>query len=107
MTTTSILIVLVSLAVGTYAIRAAGILLRDRLVLPDWLRDLLPVAATTLLAALIATAIFTDAGHLALGVARPVGVGVGAILAWRRAPFAVVVIAAAATAALLRLAGVP
>lgn len=107
MTTATILIVLVSLAAGTYAIRAAGILLRDRLVLPDWLRALLPVAATTLLAALIATAIFTDAGHLALGVARPAGVGVGAVLAWRRAPFAVVVLAAAATAALLRLAGLP
>ena len=39
------------------------------------------------------------------GVARPAGVAVGALLAWRRAPFVVVVLAAAATAALLRLAG--
>ncbi|MER6798156.1 AzlD domain-containing protein, partial [Amycolatopsis mediterranei] len=29
------------------------------------------------------------------------------VLAWRKAPFALVVVAAAATAALLRLAGVP
>jgi branched-subunit amino acid transport protein len=107
MSTGTVLIVLGALAVGTYAIRAAGILLRGRLVLPDWLRNLLPVAATTLLAALIATAVFTDAGRLSLGVARPAGVLVGAVLAWRRAPFAVVVVAAAATAALLRLAGVP
>lgn len=101
------LIVLVCLAAGTYAIRATGILLRDRIVLPAWLVTMLPVAATTLLAALIATAVFTDAGHLALGVARPAGVLVGVVLAGRRFPFAVVVLAAAATAALLRLAGLP
>jgi branched chain amino acid efflux pump len=104
---TAALIVLVTLAAGTYAIRATGIVLRDKIVLPNWLQSLLPVAATTLLAALIATAVFTDAGHLSLGVARPAGVLVGVVLAWKRAPFAVVVIAAAATAALLRLAGLP
>jgi branched-subunit amino acid transport protein len=101
------LVVLVLLAAGTYAIRASGIVLRDRIVLPAWLLAILPVAATTLLAALIATAVFTNAGHLALGVARPAGVLVGFVLAWRRAPFAVVVIGAAVTAALLRLAGLP
>jgi branched-subunit amino acid transport protein len=104
---TAALVVLATLALGTYAIRASGILLHDRLVLPAWLRALLPVAATTLLAALIATAVFTNAGHLAFGVARPMGVLVGVLLAGRRAPFAVVVVAAAATAALLRLAGLP
>ena len=100
------LIVLIVLAAGTYAIRATGIVLRDRIALPARLQTLLPVVATTLLAALIATAVFTDAGHLSLGVARPAGVLAGVVLAWRRAPFAVV-IAAAATAALLRLAGLP
>jgi hypothetical protein len=40
-------------------------------------------------------------------VARPAGVLAGVIAAWRRAPFAVVVLIAAATAALLRLAGLP
>jgi branched-subunit amino acid transport protein len=104
---TAALIVLVTLAVGTYAIRATGMILRDKIVLPAWLQSVLPVAATTLLAALVATAVFTDAGHLTLGIARPAGVLVGVVLAWRRAPFAVVVIAAAITAALLRLAGLP
>jgi hypothetical protein len=41
------------------------------------------------------------------GMARPAGVAVGAVLAWRRAPFVVVVFAAAAVAAGLRLLGVP
>ncbi|NUT34089.1 MAG: AzlD domain-containing protein [Hamadaea sp.] len=107
MSTSTLVLVVALLAIGTYAIRATGVLLRGRLVLPAWLETLLPVAATTLLAALVATAVFTDAGQLAFGVARPVGVLVGAALALRRAPFAVVVVAAAATAALLRLAGLP
>jgi branched-subunit amino acid transport protein len=98
--------VIVALAVGTYAFRVAGVLLRDRLDLPDGLRRLLPMAAAALLAALAGTAALTDAGVFA-GVARPAGVAVGAVLAWRRAPFIVVVVAAAATAAGLRLLGVP
>jgi branched-subunit amino acid transport protein len=98
--------VIAALAVGTYGFRLAGILLRDRLDLPDRVREVLPMAAAALLAALAATAtLFTQAGEAA-GVARPVGVLVGVVLAWRKAPFVVVVVAAAATAALLRLAGV-
>ena len=95
-----------ALAVGTYSMRLAGVLLHDRLELSDQLQRLLPMAAAALLAALAATAALTEHGSFA-GVARPIGVTVGAILAWRRAPFVVVVVAAAASAALLRLAGVP
>jgi branched-subunit amino acid transport protein len=97
--------VILALAVGTYAFRLAGVVLRDRLDLPERLQTLLPVAAAVLLAALAATAALTEAGRFA-GVARPAGVLVGAVLAWRRAPFVVVVVAAAATAAVLRLLGV-
>jgi branched-subunit amino acid transport protein len=93
-----------ALAVGTYTMRLSGVLLRDRLELSDALQRLLPMAAATLLTALAATAALTEGGGFA-GVARPAGVAVGALLAWRRAPFVLVVIAAAATAALLRLAG--
>lgn len=103
----TIVLVIVLLGGGTYAVRLAGVLLRDRWTLPPLVDALLPVAATTLLFALVATAVFTDAGELVPGVARPVGVLVGGLLAWRRAPFVVVVVAAAATAALLRLAGLP
>lgn len=98
--------VIVALAVGTYVFRLSGVLLRDRLDLPRPVLRILPMAAAALLAALAASAALTQAGGFA-GVARPTGVLVGAVLAWRRAPFVVVVLAAAATAALLRLAGVP
>lgn len=100
-----ILAVIVGLAVGTYAFRLAGVVLRERLDLPARIRLVLPMAAAALLAALAATATFTESGAFA-GVARPTGVAVGAILAWRRAPFVLVVVAAAATTAVLRLLGV-
>jgi branched-subunit amino acid transport protein len=93
------------LAAGTYAFRLAGVVLAGRLALPDRVRQLLPLSAASLLAALAATAALTEAREFA-GVARPAGVLVGALLAWRSAPFVVVVVAAAATAALLRLSGV-
>ncbi|MFC6020559.1 AzlD domain-containing protein [Plantactinospora solaniradicis] len=98
--------VILTLAVGTYAFRLSGVVLRDRLALPDGVNRLLPMAAAALLAALAVTAALTEAGAFA-GFARPTGVLVGAVLAWRRAPFIAVVVAAAATAALLRLLGVP
>ena len=59
-----------------------------------------------MLAALAVTAALMEGAAFA-GVARPAGVLVGVLLAWRRLPFVVVVIAAAVTSALLRLAGVP
>ena len=96
---------IVALGAGTYTMRLAGVLMRDRLELSAGLQRLLPMAAAALLAALAATAALTEDAGFA-GIARPAGVAVGALLAWRRAPFVVVVVAAAATAALSRLASV-
>lgn len=98
--------VILLLAAGTYAFRFAGVALHDRLTLPESLKRLMPIAAVTLLAALAATAALTEAGRAA-GIARPAGVLVGVVLAWRKAPFVIVVVAAAGTAAILRLLGVP
>ncbi len=94
------------LAVGTYAFRFAGPLLRDRVELPPFLERLMGTATVVLLAALVATATLLD-GQDFDGVARPAGVAVAGVLAWRKAPFVVVVLAAAGTAAVLRLIGVP
>ena len=55
---------------------------------------------------LAATAALTS-GHGFAGWARPAGVLVGGVLAARRAPFPVVVLAAAGVTALLRLTGLP
>jgi branched-subunit amino acid transport protein len=94
------------LAAGTYTMRLGGVLLRERLHLSDAVQRTLPMAAAALLAALAATSTVMAGSDFA-GIARPTGVALGALLAWRRAPFVLVVLAAAATTALLRLLGIP
>jgi branched-subunit amino acid transport protein len=74
--------------------------------MPERAQQVLAAAAIVLLTALVATSPLTE-GHGPAGVARPAGVLVGGILAWRKAPFVLVVVAAAVTAAVLRLLGVP
>lgn len=94
------------LAVGTFAFRVAGPLLRARVRISDRTQQLVAISAVVLLAALVATSALME-GHEFAGVARPAGVAVGGVLAWRKAPFVLVVVGAAATAAGLRLLGVP
>jgi branched-subunit amino acid transport protein len=94
------------LALGTFAFRVAGPALRSRVQLPARLEELMAASAVVLLTAVVATAAVTQDGGFA-GIARPAGVLVGGVLAWRKAPFLLVVLAAAGTAAVLRLLGVP
>ena len=63
-------------------------------------------ANRAMLAALVASTALTE-GHGFAGPARQAGVLVAGLLAWRKAPFLVIVIAAAVTTAALRLLGVP
>lgn len=106
MTAAALIISSVVLGAGTFAFRYAGSVLRGRVTLSEHGERLLAVAVVALLAALLATSALYDGDDFA-GYARPAGVLVGGVLAWRRAPFVAVVIAAAATAAVLRMLGVP
>lgn len=99
MTLTTILI----LAAGTYAFRIAGPLLRDRITVSKRAEEWMKRAATVLLVGLLATSAVFEGREFA-DWALPAGVVVGGVLAWRKAPFVVVVIAAAATAAAIRFA---
>ncbi|EST29517.1 branched-chain amino acid transporter [Streptomycetaceae bacterium MP113-05] len=105
-TSMTLVIAVLVLGAGTFAFRLAGPLLRARIELSPRVERLMGMSAIVLLAALVATAALLE-GHTFAGWARPAGVAVGGVLAWRRAPFLVVVVAAAATAAGLRLLGVP
>jgi branched-subunit amino acid transport protein len=98
--TTLVVAGMATLSAGTYAFRLSGQVLRARISFPPRVTRLLEAAAVILLAALVATTALTE-GHGFSGFARPAGV-----LAWRKAPFLVVVLAAAAVTALLRLAPV-
>ncbi|RJO77538.1 AzlD domain-containing protein [Nocardia panacis] len=96
---------MIALSLGTYAFRWAGPALRDRIRFPQRAVRLLEIGATVLLTALVAvTAI--PAGTGKFGFALPAGVLVAAVLAWRKAPLLAVIVAAAATTAVLRLCGV-
>ena len=95
-----------TLAAGTYLLRLAGLVLRGRLAVPARVERYLDLGASALLVALLATAALTEAGGFA-GWARPAGVAVGALAAWRRMPFVLVVVLAAATTGVLRYLGIP
>ncbi|SDP56398.1 Branched-chain amino acid transport protein [Actinopolyspora xinjiangensis] len=90
-----------ALAAGTYAMRLAGPLLRDRFRVSERGGRLLSTAALTLLGAFVAVSACYESGSFA-GWPRLAGVLVGGVLAWRGAPFVVVVIAAAGVTAVLR-----
>lgn len=94
-----------ALGAGTYVFRFVGPVLRARITFPQWAERLLEASAVVLLVALVATTGLAEGRHFA-GLARPAGVLVGALLAWRKAPFLLVIVCAAASTALLRLCGV-
>ncbi|HET9973544.1 MAG TPA: AzlD domain-containing protein [Streptosporangiaceae bacterium] len=103
--TTLVVAGMATLSAATYAFRLSGQVLRAKISFPPRAARLLEAAAVILLAALVAITALTE-GHGFAGFARPAGVLVAGVLAWRKAPFLVVVLAAAAVTALLRLAPV-
>ncbi|WP_226345274.1 AzlD domain-containing protein [Agilicoccus flavus] len=103
--TTTILVGVALLAVGTYVFRIGGAALRARFAGSAGMDSVVDRAAVILLVAVMATTGFTEGDGVA-GIARPAAVGVACLLAWQRCPFVIVVLAATATAAVLRALGV-
>ena len=89
------------LAAASYALNALGTVLVGAREIRAPVRDLLDLAPVPLLAALILGQTVSTAGAFVIDARLP-ALGVAAVLTWRRAPFVVIVLAAAATAALLR-----
>jgi branched-subunit amino acid transport protein len=92
---------LLGLCAISYGLKAVGPLLAGGRQLGPRLRLTLNLVPVPLLAALILLQTLST-GHRLVLDARAPALGVAALLAWRRAPFLVVVLAAAATAALIR-----
>jgi branched chain amino acid efflux pump len=93
--------VLLGLGAISYGLKAAGPVLAGGLELGPRVRQSLELVAVPLLAALILVQALDGGKRLVIDARAPALV-VAALLAWRRAPFLVVVLAAAGTAALLR-----
>jgi len=94
---------LLVLAAAAYAFKAVGPLVLGRRTLAPDVTQVLELVAVPVLAGLILVQTLDGGGHLVID-ARVPAMAVAALLVWRRAPFLVVVFAAAATAALLRAA---
>jgi branched-subunit amino acid transport protein len=95
---------LLALAIGTYAMKAAGPIALGSRTLPPRAEALFTLLAVTLLSALVAVSTFADDRSLTLD-ARAGGLLAGAAAIRSGAPFVVVVVVASAAAAALRLAG--
>ena len=94
-----------ALSGAAYALKALGVLLAGRVDAETATRWSLEVLVVPVLAALILVQTL-DGGERIVLDARLPALLVAAVLVWRRAPLLLVVGAAGATAALLRLAGV-
>lgn len=90
-------------SLACYAIKLAGLSLPQRFLQAPRVQRIVPLLPVALLAALVATQTFSSGSHLMLDV-RAAALVVAAVAVLLRAPFLVVVVAGAATAALLRLA---
>lgn len=84
-----------------YALKLAGLSLPQGWLESPRIQRTVPLIPVALLAALVATQTFATGRHLTLDV-RAAALGVAAVAVVLRAPFLVVVAAAAVTAALLR-----
>lgn len=95
------LVVLIVLATGTFALKAAAPLVIGARQLPGGLRFVIDLLPAALLAALAIVATVGDGKSLTID-ARLVGLFVAGLALWRRAPFVVVIILASAATALVR-----
>jgi branched chain amino acid efflux pump len=88
-------------SLSCYALKLAGVSLPQAWLGNERVQRTVPLIPIALLAALVATQTFATGTHLVLDV-RAVALAVAAFAVVLRAPFLVVVVIAAATAALLR-----
>ncbi|MGK5628117.1 AzlD domain-containing protein [Streptomyces sp. URMC 123] len=86
---------------GCFALKLAGLLVPEKALDRPAVARVAGVVPVALLAALIATQTFVDQQRLVLDE-RVAGLAVAGLALWRRAPFLVVVVAAATTTAGLR-----
>jgi uncharacterized membrane protein len=89
---------------GCYLFKLGGYLVPARVLDHPRMRRVVELLPVALLAALVVVEAIADGRHIQLDGPRLAGFAVGAVAVWRRAPFLVIVVVAALTAALLRLA---
>lgn len=104
MTETALWLAIAGAVGAVFALKLAGHYLPASWVASPRIAPIVALVSVALLAGLVAQQTLDGGHHLVLD-ARLGGLAVAAIALWRKAPFILVVILAAVTAALLRLAG--
>jgi branched-subunit amino acid transport protein len=99
-------IAVLSTAAGCYALKLAGLTIPARLLRDRRLRRFAELVPVALLAALVAVQAGAKGSALLYDPARLAGLMAAVVALMLRAPFLVVILAAAVTAAVLRLAGI-
>jgi uncharacterized membrane protein len=94
----------VATIVGCYLLKLAGYLVPFHVLERPHVRRLVELVPVALLSALVVVELIAVGRHIVLNGPQLAGFAVGAVCVWRRAPFPIVIVAAAATAALFRLA---
>ncbi|TMR88208.1 AzlD domain-containing protein [Nonomuraea basaltis] len=92
-----------ALCAGCYALKLAGLAAPRRVLDHPAVRRFAELVPVALLAALIAVQVFTEGGGLRFDPARTAGLGAAAVALLLRAPFLVVLAAAAIVTALARV----
>jgi branched-subunit amino acid transport protein len=92
------------LAAVAYAFKLTGLVVLGGRTLPAVVDRCLALIPAALVAALIVKDTFASGQDLTID-ARAAGVGVAAVLAWRRAPLIVVIVAGAVVTAVVRALG--
>ncbi|MFB4274970.1 AzlD domain-containing protein [Nonomuraea sp. MTCD27] len=88
---------------GCYALKLAGLAAPRRVLDHPVVRRFAELVPVALLAALVAVQLFTEDGGLRFDPARTAGLGAAVVALLLRAPFLVVLAAAAAVTALVRI----
>ncbi len=97
-------ILIAAVAVLTAAIKAVGPVVLGGRALPPRFNGVIVLMPAAVLTALVVTSALADGNRLTVD-ATTVGVGVGGLLLWKRAPVLVAVVAAALVTAGLRALG--
>jgi branched-subunit amino acid transport protein len=103
---TGLWIAVLATAAGCYALKLAGLTIPERALGNRRVRRFAELVPVALLAALSAVEVATAGHSVVFDPARLAGMGAAVIALLLRAPFLAVIVVAAGTTALLRLAGI-
>jgi len=94
-------VLIIALAVGAYAFKFTGLVVLGGRTLPAPFERCLALIPAAVISALVVKDTVTQGRDIVID-ARAAGIAVAVLLAWRRAPLIVVIVAGAAATALVR-----